>query len=67
MGLLWEIVQSGFMYGQKRKSDTVIDRVAYLEVQLNRTQDTIKDLVKKLEEIHGTDIDGDGQVGTRPE
>lgn len=63
MGLLWEIVQSGFMYGQKRKSDTVLDRVAYLEVQLNRTQDTIKELVKKLEEIHGTDIDGDGQVG----
>jgi hypothetical protein len=63
MGLLWEIVQSGFMYGQKRKSDTVLDRVAYLEVQLDRTQDTIKELVKKLEEIHGTDIDGDGQVG----
>ena len=63
MGILWEIVQSGFMYGQKRKSDTVLDRVAYLEVQLNRTQDTIKDLVKKLEEIHGTDIDGDGRVG----
>ena len=63
MGILWEIVQSGFMYGQKRKSDTVLDRVAYLEVQLDRTQDTIKDLVKKLEEIHGTDIDGDGRVG----
>ena len=63
MGLLWEIVQSGFIYGQKRKSDTVLDRVAYLEVQLDRTQDTIKELVKKLEEIHGTDIDGDGQVG----
>ena len=30
MGLLWEIVQSGFMYGQKRKSDTVIDRVAWI-------------------------------------
>jgi len=63
MGILWEIVQSGFIYGQKRKSDTVLDRVAYLEVQLDRTQDTIKDLVKKLEEIHGTDIDGDGRVG----
>lgn len=63
MGILWEIVQSGFMYGQKRKSDTILDRVAYLEVQLDRTQDTIKDLVKKLEEIHGTDIDGDGRVG----
>jgi hypothetical protein len=51
------------MYGQKRQSDTILDRVAYLEVQLDRTQDTIKDLVKKLEEIHGTDIDGDGRVG----
>lgn len=63
MGLLWEIVQSGFMYGQKRKSDTIQDRVAFLEDQLQRTQGTIRELVKKLEEIHGMDIDGDGRVG----
>ncbi len=63
MGLLWEIVQSGFMYGQKRKSDTIQDRVVFLEEQLRRTQDTIRELVKKLEEIHGMDIDGDGRVG----
>ena len=63
MGLLWEIEQSGFMYGQKRKSDTIQDRVVFLEEQLRRTQDTIRELVKKLEEIHGMDIDGDGRVG----
>ena len=63
MGILWEVVQTGLMYGQKRKSDSVEDRVKYLEDQLTLTQNTLRDLVKKIEEIHGLDIDGDGRVG----
>ena len=63
MGILWEVVQTGLMYGQKRKSDSVEDRVQFLEHQLTRTQDTLRQLVKKIEEIHGLDIDGDGKVG----
>jgi uncharacterized Rmd1/YagE family protein len=63
MGVLWEIVQTGLMYGQKRKSDTVDDRVQSLEDRLSLTQNTLRALVKKLEEIHGSDIDGDGRVG----
>lgn len=63
MGILWEIVQTGLMYGQKRKSDSVEDRVQYLEDQLAMTQTTIKNLARKIEEIIGKDIDGDGKVG----
>ncbi|NIP28589.1 MAG: hypothetical protein GWN67_28050 [Phycisphaerae bacterium] len=63
MGILWEVVQTGLMYGQKRKSDSVEDRVHSLEEQLSLTQNTLRALVKKLEEIHGLDIDGDGRVG----
>jgi hypothetical protein len=63
MGILWEVVQTGLMYGQKRKSDSVEDRVRFLENQLTLTQNTLRDLVKKLEELHGLDIDGDGRVG----
>ena len=63
MGILWEVVQTGLMYGQKRKSDSVEDRVQFLENQLSLTQNTLRDLVRKLEEIHGLDIDGDGKVG----
>jgi hypothetical protein len=63
MGILWEVVQTGLMYGQKRKSDSVEDRVQYLEDQLAMTQNTMKNLVKKLEEIMGKDIDGNGKVG----
>ena len=63
MGILWEVVQTGLMYGQKRKSDTVEDRVQFLENQLLRTQDTLRELVKKIEKIHGLDIDGDGKIG----
>ena len=63
MGVLWEILQSGFIYHQKRQSDTVEGRVAYLEEQLQKTQTTIKELVQKIEEIHGLDVDGDGRIG----
>jgi hypothetical protein len=63
MGLLWEIVQTGLMYGQKRKADTVEDRVQILEDRLNATQNTIRSLVKKLEEMQGIDIDNDGRIG----
>ena len=63
MGILWEVVQTGLMYGQKRKSDSIEDRVQSLEDRLTLTQNTLRELVKKIEEIHGLDIDGDGRVG----
>lgn len=63
MGVLWEILQSGLMYGHYRKSNSMEDRLAFVEQQLERTQETMKSLVKKIEEIHGLDIDGDGKVG----
>ena len=63
MGVLWEVVQTGLMYGQKRKADTIEDRVQALEDQLQLTQNTLRNLVRKIEEIHGLDIDGDGRVG----
>jgi hypothetical protein len=56
-------VQSGFIYGQKKKSDSIEDRVASLENELVRTQDTIRKLVKEIEKLHGLDIDGNGSVG----
>jgi hypothetical protein len=63
MGALWEILQTGLMYGQYKKSDSVEDRVTNLEQRLLATQDTLRKLVKKIEEMHGLDIDGDGKIG----
>ncbi len=63
MGALWEILQTGLMYGQYKKSDSVEDRVTILEQRLLATQDTLRNLVKKIEEIHGLDIDQDGKIG----
>jgi len=63
MGVLCEIVQTGLMYGQKRKSDTIDERVQALEDHLQLTQNTIRILVKKLEQMHGLDFNGDGKVG----
>ena len=63
MGVLWEVLQTGLMYGQKRKSDTIEDRVQALEDRLQLTQNTLRNLVRKIEEIHGLDVDGDGRIG----
>ena len=63
MGALWEILQTGMMYGQYKKSGSVEDRVEFLEKKLLATQDTLQKLVKKIEEMHGIDIDGDGRIG----
>jgi len=63
VGVLWEVLQTGMMYGQKRKSDSVEDRVQYLENQLESTRNTLRDMVRKIEEIHGLDINRDGRVG----
>ena len=63
MSTLWEIVQTGLMYGQHRKSDSIEDRVQYLEGQLQSTQDTLRALVKKLEELLSKDIDENGRIG----
>ncbi len=63
MGALWEILQTGLMYGQYKKSDSVEDRVTMHEQRLLATQDTLRSLVKKIEELHGLDIDQDGKIG----
>jgi uncharacterized Rmd1/YagE family protein len=63
MGVLWEIIQTGLMYGQKRKSDSIEDRVQSLEDRLTSTQNTMRALVQKLEEMLKADIDGNGKVG----
>jgi uncharacterized coiled-coil protein SlyX len=63
MGALWEIVQTGLMYGQKRNADSLEDRVRALENELQSTQNTLRALVKKLEEMSGEDMDRDGRIG----
>ena len=63
MGALWEILQTGMMYSHYKKTGSTEERVQALEEELQRTQDTMRKLVKKIEEIHGLDIDGDGEIG----
>ena len=63
MGILQEVVQTGLIYGQKQKSDTIEDGVQALKDQLQLTQNTLRNLVIKIEEIHGLDIDSDAKIG----
>jgi polyhydroxyalkanoate synthesis regulator phasin len=63
MGALWEIVQTGLMYGQKRNADSLEDRIQALENQLQSTQNTLRALVREIEKMQGEDIDRDGRIG----
>jgi len=63
MGALWEIVQTGLLYGQKRNTDSLEDRVRALETELQATQNTLRALVRKLEETLNEDLDRDGRIG----
>jgi uncharacterized Rmd1/YagE family protein len=63
MSVLWEIVQTGLMYGQHRKSSSIEDRVQVLEEHLQLTQNTLRNLVREIEKMQGVDIDGDGKIG----
>ena len=38
------------------------DKLGDIEEQLRLTQNTLRALVKKLEELHGTDINEDGRI-----
>jgi hypothetical protein len=50
------------MYGHYRKTNSTEERLEFVEQQLASTQETLKKLVIKLEEIHGLDVDVDGTV-----
>jgi chaperonin cofactor prefoldin len=63
MGALWEIVQTGLMYSQKRNADSLEGRIEALENQLRATQNTLRALVQEIERMQGVDIDRDGRIG----
>lgn len=63
MGLFWDLIQHSQISQAQSKADSLEQRVAYLENQLERTNTTLVELLKVLEQRFGDDLDGDGRVG----
>ena len=63
MGLFWDLMQHSQIAQAHDKADTLEHRVTTLENQLQRTNETLVQLLRALEARFGDDLDGDGRVG----
>lgn len=63
MGLIWDLIQHGQIADQKRHAETLEQRVAQLETEVRRTNETLIKLLRALEHRFGEDLDGDNRVG----
>lgn len=61
--MLWDILQQMQLHGESRRTGSLEQRVAYLELQLARTNEMLEKVVRYVERRDGEDIDGDGRVG----
>lgn len=63
MGLFWNLIQQSQISEQHHKSQSLEQRVAFLEEELRKTQDLLFKTLRVLEEYTNQDINGDGKIG----
>jgi chaperonin cofactor prefoldin len=63
MGLIWDLIQHNQISETRGKTDSLESRVTVLENQLQRTNETLVQLLRALETRFGDDLDGDGRIG----
>jgi len=63
MGIFWELLQEDKLQKQQEHAESLEDRVAILETELQRTQDLLSKTLMALEKHIDQDIDGDGKKG----
>ena len=63
MGLFWDLIQQNQISEQRSRTASVEERLAWIESELTRTQETMRLLLQRLETHLGEDIDRDGSVG----
>jgi chaperonin cofactor prefoldin len=63
MGLFWDLIQQNQISSQSSRSDSLEQRVAALERQMDATNKLLRELLTRLEQRFGEDIDRDGRVG----
>jgi hypothetical protein len=60
---IWDLFQQYQIYNQEKNSDSLEERVLYLENQMRQTREIMGNLLKYLEKKFGEDLDGDERIG----
>ena len=63
MGLFWDLIQQSQINTARRQSSSLEERMASLESALRATQQLLHDLIIRLENVTGQDLNRDGRVG----
>jgi hypothetical protein len=63
MGLFWDLYQQSQISQHSERSGALEHRVAQLEDELRRTQLLLREVIGRLEQRFGEDLDRDGRVG----
>jgi hypothetical protein len=63
MGLFWDLYQQSQISEHSERAGALDHRVAQLESELHRTQALLRDVIGRLEQHLGQDLDRDGRVG----
>jgi len=63
MGLFWDLIQQSQISRQEQRSGDLAGRVAVLEAEVRQTQKLLHDLIVRLEERVGADLNRDGKIG----
>jgi len=63
MGLFWDLYQQSQISDHSQRAGALEQRVAQLETELLRTQQLLRDVIGRLEQHLGKDLDRDGRVG----
>jgi hypothetical protein len=63
MGLFWDLYQQSQISRQHERSATTEARLDSLERDMLRLEQLLRDVIARLEQHVGTDLDRDGRVG----
>jgi phosphopantetheine adenylyltransferase len=63
MGLFWDLLQQNQIDKQQRQAATLEERVGALETELRETRQTLHEVIRRLENAVGKDLDQDGRIG----
>lgn len=63
MGIFWDLMQQNQLHNQQKKTDSVVERIHYLERELELTKELLNKTLSALETHLNKDIDGDGKLG----
>ena len=63
MGLFWDLIQQSQISSQSTQTDSLERRVAELERQVDAMNRLLREIVMRLEQRLGEDVNRDGRIG----